>query len=425
MGSLIAFSTSFAKKWRWILHLTLATSCMASQLTPMVANWDRFPPLDVYKFIPRAAQDVQLHMHNLQFPPDLVPDDQGHPGDIPDEDDANEVLNPYLQLQDLIRFPADRTFIFWRPDPFNVRRPIQSRFEASPTTTIANIGTHIIARWPDLLLHRWRAVVVHEDAQTMCLVGEDELHVIIEADVDLLSPNGASVVMIEIQTWNLKTARLETQMLPHSIWIRNTAEQLFFALNLQDACEFSPCIIWHNGNLPIWKNTMHFQTGAYIRIGRNTMVEHLRTVIGDPTGPAASHEPVTIPQDFSMQARITNGRYFPDRLIESVVANAQTHQFALTIMARQIYTFTSMNSILSDYIAICTIEEESVTFHRIHHSARYDPYALLIDLHQRDIAAKVGNWMFVAIDPSTAASQLPDDVHYLGVIHHFDRRTDA
>ena len=89
---------------------------------PMEATWDRFPPLDEYKLIPHAAQDAQLHMHNLQFPPDLVPDDQGHQGDTPDED-GNEVLNDYPQLQDPTRFPGDRTFIFWRPDPFNVQRP--------------------------------------------------------------------------------------------------------------------------------------------------------------------------------------------------------------------------------------------------------------------------------------------------------------
>ena len=122
MGSLIALSTSFAKKWRWTFHLFLATSCLASQTMPMEATWDRFPPLDEYKLIPHAAQDAQLHMHNLQFPPDLVPDDQGHQGDTPDED-GNEVLNDYPQLQDPTRFPGDRTFIFWRPDPFNVQRP--------------------------------------------------------------------------------------------------------------------------------------------------------------------------------------------------------------------------------------------------------------------------------------------------------------
>ena len=368
------------------------------------------PPILTFRADDATALNMLEAIADLQAPNPPPPNQQD-----PDEGDAESYSTEidFDEMEAIAQHPGEQDFTFFRADPGATNRPIRMDLHAPGTMSAAAVRRRILQQWPDLRHINWQVLHVDESIESSPFVSEGVINFLIWTSSDLLSHAGAAILLLEVQYWDLHTGDLEGTLMPISIWNSYSWSQLYTDIGIARHCETTPCPIRQNFMDMKWKETISIWDAAHLVVAIPKGVNQLRTILAAPTQDDPTH--ADLPLWFRpLVTQRAQQQHLPRP--DLVGANAARFQLCLSVMARQIYDKTRMQVIYSGFIAVVKVQGGPTEFTRIHHAARVDPFGLLYEVEDSNLAGREDAWYFIKFHDSIDNSQLPTDAQYVGLL---------
>lgn len=333
-------------------------------------------------------------------------------------DEAFELDHDNLHaLQD---YPGDQNWWIFRPDPEATGRQEVINMRVTAATTMEAIERQLITIWPDLRPGRadWDIMTTYYaafDAQSHP-VHDGGIAFLVRAQADL--GDGMfqrSVVLLSLRTWNLRNGHASTSSLRAFVLdSQGIINDLFQNVDFQGRCELTPCPVEHNGQIiSPWRHEqpLVLVDGDFLQLHAVSDVNDILHITGAQTGhgvPPFEELPGHF-QQLTLQSMQDRGMEH-----DEVIMMACKFQQSLTSWARDIYSFTNMQEVVNEQLAIFLPESDDVLFLRFLWRQRLDVYRLYYDITQYMLDDEEQDWSFVHIRHA-ASSHLDAQAQHLGI----------
>ena len=348
--------------------------------------------------------DAQVNQENT---PDAPEDEQvGNE----DDEDGLECLEAHRETYLL--------YIF-RADPREIGRTTYITLQLQPGWHLHEVRTMLFGTWPDLQGEaNWKLLEVTGAVGDSTTLYPPSLVFLLWVEADLLDGEPSSIVLTEVQVWDLELGLMHSTMWPIVLPSPTTTFEIYEELGMQQHCRTAICPIVEDDVIKTWKSSFSLWDASFVTVGFSGDSPHFRGIIGDPT---SINVPVyrELPREFQDLAEECAQQECPDR-VNSRGRMAVTHQMSLTNLARDVYWKTEMSVLHNPHIRVFKLAER-VEFQPIIHSATRDPFGLLLDLVNLEVIPTNKDWNLVEMHRSIEASHLPQGVQYVAIMVDEDR----
>ena len=241
------------------------------------------PEILTFKETDRAAVDLMQEMNrhllhgvqggdaqvNQENTPDAPEDEQvGNE----DDEDGLECLEAHRETYLL--------YIF-RADPREIGRTTYIPLQLQPGWHLHEVRTMLFGTWPDLQGEaNWKLLEVTGavgDSTTLYPPGPVFL---LWVEADLLDGEPSSIVLTEVQVWDLELGSMHSTMWP---LVLPTTCEIYEELGMQQHCRTAICPIVEDDVIKAWKSRFSLWDASFVTLGFSGDSPHFRGIIGDPT----------------------------------------------------------------------------------------------------------------------------------------------